>query len=391
MSFWYRYHANQQDRDSFDGNNSSATRTVSIPGNQTTTTFTSTSTGVPAGFRPSTDPHGFGAQFFIGRRNARGPELVKNNYPVINAVNLGRTEVVLPCPPGTSSASGCGDNQSVSVSTNATDPDVNDVLIYNYTVSGGTITGTGANVNWDLTGVRPGTYTISVAVDDGCGVCGQPTTREVRVVECPDCVEPPRPCPTVNVRGSAPVREGEIITFTADVDLQGTNPTYNWSVSGGRIESGQGTPEIRVLATPGTAGTSITATVDLGNLDPRCTGTASASVPVEQEVAPGVAELIDQDNFRDNNDLRNRLDALFERVQGDPGSRGVIIIYGGAKSRPRDVQRIINVANNHISFRGQDPTRYTVINGGNRPDRARPSFELYRVPQGAADPTPNQQ
>ena len=50
----------------------------------------------------------------------------------------------------------------------ATDPD-GDTLLYSYTVTGGRITGEGANVSWDLTGVQPGTYTSTVEVDDGCG------------------------------------------------------------------------------------------------------------------------------------------------------------------------------------------------------------------------------
>ena len=31
----------------------------------------------------------------------------------------------------------------------------------------------------------PGTYTITVGVDDGCGVCGKTITREIKVVETP--------------------------------------------------------------------------------------------------------------------------------------------------------------------------------------------------------------
>lgn len=98
--------------------------------------------------------------------------------------------------------------QSIQVHTIAKDPE-NDVLVYSYVVSGGkivTIDGTdtnkisvrtennitfytarnyedGAKVIWDLSGVKPGTYTITAAVDDGCGFCGKTMTKTVIVKE----------------------------------------------------------------------------------------------------------------------------------------------------------------------------------------------------------------
>ena len=60
---------------------------------------------------------------------------------------------------------------------------------FHYAVSGGKIIGAdvnrfmGANVVWDLSGVAPGTYTITASADNGCGICGKTKTREVKVVE----------------------------------------------------------------------------------------------------------------------------------------------------------------------------------------------------------------
>jgi hypothetical protein len=50
--------------------------------------------------------------------------------------------------------------KQVDVKATAVNPD-NDILTYNYTVTGGRIIGAGAKVKWDLTGVRSGTYTIT--------------------------------------------------------------------------------------------------------------------------------------------------------------------------------------------------------------------------------------
>jgi len=45
-----------------------------------------------------------------------------------------------------------------------------DTLLYTYNTTGGRITGDGSSVVWNLSdATRPGTYTITVEVDDGCG------------------------------------------------------------------------------------------------------------------------------------------------------------------------------------------------------------------------------
>lgn len=73
---------------------------------------------------------------------------------------------------------GSSSNNQISINTVATDPE-NDVLTYNYIVSGGKIIGSGARVIWDLTNIPIGTYTITAGVDDGCGVCGKTVTKTV--------------------------------------------------------------------------------------------------------------------------------------------------------------------------------------------------------------------
>jgi len=49
-----------------------------------------------------------------------------------------------------------------------TDPD-GDPLTYSYSASGGQVTGTGSNVQFDATGLQPGTYTVKCTVNDGRG------------------------------------------------------------------------------------------------------------------------------------------------------------------------------------------------------------------------------
>jgi outer membrane protein OmpA-like peptidoglycan-associated protein len=54
------------------------------------------------------------------------------------------------------------------VTCNGSDPD-NDPLTYSYTTTGGQITGTGSNVQFDSTGLQPGSYTVKCTVNDGRG------------------------------------------------------------------------------------------------------------------------------------------------------------------------------------------------------------------------------
>lgn len=110
-----------------------------------------------------------------------------HSVPNVTALNLSATEIILGCV-GAQNKNCKNSDAKIQVTTVATDPE-NDVLTFNYTVSGGEVIGKGARVVWDLTGVAPGTYTITAGVDDGCGVCGMTKTQTVVVKECADCKE----------------------------------------------------------------------------------------------------------------------------------------------------------------------------------------------------------
>jgi hypothetical protein len=91
-----------------------------------------------------------------------------NQHANVEEVNLSAVEI------------GAMSTAPISVSVIARDPE-NDVLSYNYKVSAGKIIGQGSDVEWDLTGVVPGTYSITVGVDDGAGIIGHTITKTVVV------------------------------------------------------------------------------------------------------------------------------------------------------------------------------------------------------------------
>lgn len=387
FSFAYRYHANQQSYGSFSDSENTFAGSVFVPcavqgeGGCVPYTAASTGTGAPRGFLGSTDPHGYIFQAFIGRRNKRQEEIV-NQFANVTALTLSSEKITLPCPAGKIPAEGqaCNDSTSINVSTTAVDPE-NDVLTYNYTVSGGRIVGSGANVSWDLSGQPAGTYTITAGVDDGCGLCGKTETKTVTVADCVcrDACD----CGTLTVSGPAGITNpGGSMTFTANLSGgTATDVTYNWSVSAGTIESGQGTPSITVSTTPDMAGSNVTATVNIGGIDAACGCTTEAS-----ETA-GVADKPDPvqtDEFGKlaNDQIRGRLDTFFAELSNDPTATGYIINYGS----PREVATREKLIRNHIAFRKFDASRITIVNGGDQGTGI--NTKLYRVPSGAKNPQP---
>ncbi|MGQ0541612.1 MAG: hypothetical protein ACT4O9_07160 [Blastocatellia bacterium] len=384
FGFAYRLHVNQQDRDSFDEDETfTSFATIPCPVGQTgcvPQVVSSSFRGAPNGFNTSSDPHGYIVQTWIGRRNPRQGDII--NPPAnVTALTVSDDRITLPCGPGTVSRSGaaCNDSTSVNVTTTAVDPD-NDVLVYNYTVSGGRIVGQGANVSWDLSGAAPGTYTITAAVDDGCGICGKTETKTVTIEGCIDCI-PRCACPSLSVTGPAGITNpGDAMTFTANVS-GGADLTYNWTVSGGTIESGQGTRSILVRTTVADAGSNITATVDLGGLDPACgcPTTASERGPVDPRPT---APLVDEFGKLANDVIRGRLDTFFAELANNPNNQGYIINYG----TDRDVTAREKLINNHIKFRNFDASRITMVRGGDT--GAGVNTKLYRVPPGADNPNP---
>jgi hypothetical protein len=131
----------------------------------------------------------------LGSYSTIGNKVVTAHYncqPTIKTLTLSQTEIYAGC---LNKEKMCSNTiQKVDVEVEATDPE-HDVLSYIYKVSGGKIIGQDVKavwrqdtkVVWDLTGINPGTYRISVEVDDGFGVRAKTVTKEIKVIECPNC------------------------------------------------------------------------------------------------------------------------------------------------------------------------------------------------------------
>lgn len=385
LGAWYRRALNDQRLKNFNGVNVASPvaniTNVNVPGRGIVvvpgTSVVSTSAGVPLGFQPSSDPYGFGAQLWVGHRNKREPAVLPNQPPTASLV-ASTSSITLPCPAGmVSDTCPTGANTSVQLTTTASDPD-GDTLLYSYSVTGGRVTGDGANVSWDLSGVGPGTYTASVEVDDGCG-CITAATTTVTISECSNCRNP-IVCPTISSSCPDAVDQGTPISFNASVG-SGTPPatTYNWTVSAGTITSGQGTTSITV-STDNIGGQSVTATLEVGGVDPSCGRTTSCTTAVRTPIKPP-RKFDEYGNIRFN-DEKARLDNFAVQLQNEPGSTGYIIGYGSCDAE--GMTRANRAKDYLVNTRGIDAGRIMTVDGGCLPEL---QVQLWIAPQGAAAPT----
>jgi hypothetical protein len=102
---------------------------------------------------------------------------------------------------------------------------------------------------------------------------------------------PASACPQVRVTAPATGTTGESYTVTVGItggDPQ-VSPTYNWTISNGYIESGQGTSSITINTEEVEPSMTITATVDVGGYSPDCSTTDSSTTEIvakEEEPSP---------------------------------------------------------------------------------------------------------
>jgi len=94
----------------------------------------------------------------------------KPNHPPTATLSIERSPIL----PG----------ERTGVTCNGSDPD-NDPLTYSYTTAGGQIMGSGATVQFDATGLKPGSYSVKCAVNDGRGGTAE-ASGNVEVKEPPE-------------------------------------------------------------------------------------------------------------------------------------------------------------------------------------------------------------
>lgn len=225
----------------------------------------------------------FGLNQQGSKRTRANRKIIDTNLVVV--VKASRTLVKLP-PRNVDPANlHCELTESkVKLSANSTAPHKG-TLYFTWHVPVGRLIGKGLEVTWDLSDVNEGTYTATVEASDRHKHTGSGSVT-VNVVICPGWHPPPPPCPTVSVSCPSSVESKSSITFEATVagGPPDITPTYQWSLTAGKIVSGQGTSKVTVDVS-GLSDKSVTATVSVGGgFHPLCPTIASCSIlPGEHE------------------------------------------------------------------------------------------------------------
>ncbi len=277
----------------------------------------------------------------------------------------------------------CADAGAPHVRLNATaiSPDGNPIR-YHWSTPAGRITGDGAAVVWDLSGLAPGYYKATIDIDTGNAdaACHAFASTTVLVTPCPP---PPPVCPSISIACPTNLGVDQPLTFTANVTggTAGISPTYNWTVSAGTISAGQGTNSITVN-TKGLGGQTVKATLSMGGYNLDCSASCSVQMPVPQLASRKFDEFAEVQR----NDEKARLDNYAVELQNDPTATAYVIIYPGKSSRPNEVQKHTKkIVEYLVNSRGIDAKRILTLTGQ---PKAELMIELWIAPQGAAPPAP---
>ena len=174
--------------------------------------------------------------------------------------------------PGKYGYSGCGEHATKDMITDVSLDiyKLGDESQYRYAVTGGKVKGAGTKVSWDLTGVAPGSYTISVGEFRNGKQVGETKSATITVTyELSNC-DPF--CPVFTIEGvEHPIKAGEKLSVSASASrgVQDAPFFYNWIVSSGEIVSGQGSSAILINVPDAKISRDLNVTLNVGGIDPR--------------------------------------------------------------------------------------------------------------------------
>ncbi len=189
-------------------------------------------------------------------------------------------------------------------------------------------------------------------------------------------------CPKISVYSPISVKAGEEMVFT--VNVSGSNLTYNWSISAGTIESGQGTTTIKVNTT-GLAGQSVTATVELGGLPLKCASVSSSTSSID---AAPETELHLSGNYNTTRAFATEAELFAGDIMSGnyilESPKAVVFLYPGktaaALTAIRNMTAILKAA---FAKKGLKAPMYSIITAGKR---AQTAYEMWIVPEGGKMP-----
>lgn len=191
----------------------------------------------------------------------------------------------------------------------------------------------------------------------------------------------PVSCPIITVSCPDQPAAAGPVRFTANVIARdpSVTPTFKWTVSGGKIISGQGTGEI-AFEEDGRG--SYTATVDVGGYPSSCRTSASCSV-IRCNFVSLTRKVVEYGNVKPYEE-RTRLGSFAQELRNDPTAQGYVMAYAGRRAKRGEArERGARAVRYLVGGWGLDAGRLVVIDGGYRDE---PAVELYLVGVGGMPP-----
>lgn len=152
----------------------------------------------------------------------------------------------------------------------STNPAVDEQSRFEWSVTAGKLNSAGHVLSWDLKDVGPGVYTATVKVSDQHAGTGS-SQQQITVVDCGPCNENSSPCPVISVSCPDEIDTAGSLKFLSTVSggpVLSTPITYLWTVSSGKIISGEKSKDLEV-GLPFDED-EVRGTVYVGGYDPRC-------------------------------------------------------------------------------------------------------------------------
>jgi outer membrane protein OmpA-like peptidoglycan-associated protein len=197
---------------------------------------------------------------------------------------------------------------SVSIQSNATDPDRNDQLTFNWSADQGSLSSQNGSASFDSTGLSPGSYTVGLEVRDKKQNLA---TCEVSLTVDKNRMAPMVACEPSNVN----VTEGQSTSVTARAS-DGNNDalTYAWSVDGSLVTNNQSSFDF------GTEGRSVgghtvqVTVTDVDNMSANC----QFNVTIDRRPNTGPTVALTLDNNEVYAGDRVSANAQASDAEGDP-------------------------------------------------------------------------
>ncbi len=335
-----------------------------------------------AGLRPASstsDPNAIATEILGGRANINAVQLSTGLLYHIGSI--------VPPPPVaytcSASPSEVYPGDPLTVTGNAQNLNPKKTATYNWTSTGGKVSGTSSTANVDTANLNPGTYTVTGHVTEGVKAGQSADCNSTFTVKA---YEPPTISCSAN---PTTVNPGDSSTITAQgVSPQNRPLTYSYSASSGQVS---GSSSTATLNTTGAAPGEITVTCNVAD-DKGQTASSTTSVTINAPAPPPApkTETLCSINFgrdkrrptRVDNEAKACLDDVALNLQRTADAKAVLVGNSAPNERHGDkaaAERAVNTKAYLVNEKGIDPSRVDVRTG----TAGTESVQNYLVPAGA--------